>query len=84
VGRTIEKPDAPRFVSSGSAAVRLILAGHFWYRTRPRFELGPSVALTLIGNRDVPDAGVDAEGMSGMAAALDDLRRLGEIDGQLE
>lgn len=74
------EPKEPRFVSEGTGAVRLILAGHFWYNTRPRFELTPAVKLTLLGNREVPDAGVDEEALSAMARALDDLRRLGELD----
>ena len=77
------EPKEPRFVSTGNQPVRLILAGHFWYNTRPRFDLGPSVELTLIGNRDVPDAGINAGALSAMAGALDDLRRLGELDRKL-
>ena len=77
------EPKEPRFVSTGTQPVRLILAGHFWYNTKPRFELGPAVRLTLVGNREVPDAGVDGEALSAMAAALDDLRRLGELDHRL-
>jgi len=50
------KPAEPRFVSSGNGPVRLLLAGHFWYRTKPKFELTPNVTLTLIG--PVPAAGV--------------------------
>jgi hypothetical protein len=76
-------PKEPRFVASGDRPLRLILAGHFWYNTTPRFELGPAVKLTLVGNREVPDAGVDEEAMSALAEALDDLRRLGEIDRKL-
>jgi len=74
------EPKEPRFVSRGTRPVRLTLAGHFWYGTRPRFELGPAVKLTLLGNREVPDAGVDTEAMRAMAAALDDLRRIGKLD----
>jgi hypothetical protein len=77
------EPKEPRFVSAGTRAVRLILAGHFWYNTRPRFELGPAVKLTLLGNREVPDAGIDDEALGAVTAALDDLRRLGELDHRL-
>ena len=77
------EPKEPRFVSKGTRPVRLILAGHFWYGTKPRFELGPEVKLTLLANREVPDAGVDDEALSAMAAALDELRRLGELDRRL-
>jgi hypothetical protein len=74
------EPKQPRFVSHGERPVHLILAGHFWYDTKPRFELGPEVKLTFVANRQIPDAGVDEEAMKAMAAALDDLRRLGELD----
>jgi hypothetical protein len=74
------EPKEPRFVSKGTRPVSLILAGHFWYGTKPRFELGPEVALALLGNREVADAGVDDRAMKKVAAALDDLRRLGELD----
>jgi len=77
------EPKEPRFVSQGTRSVSLILAGHFWYRTKPRFELGPEVKLTLVANREVPDAGVDDGAMKATAAALDDLRRLGELDQRL-
>jgi len=73
-------PKEPRFVSSGTRPSRLILAGHFWYNTTPRPELGPEVRLTLIGNRDVPDISADDQALSDMASALDDLRRLGKVE----
>jgi len=73
------EPKEPRFVSAGTRPARLILAGHFWYDTRPRFELAPAVKLTLLGNREVPDASLDDEALGTVAAALDDLRRLGEV-----
>jgi len=77
------EPKEPRFVSGGTRPVRLTLAGHFWYDTKPRFELGPEVTLTMLANREVPDVGVDAGAMQAIAAALDDLRRLGELDQRL-
>lgn len=77
------EPKEPRFVSRGTRPVRLILAGHFWYDTRPRMELGSAVKLTMLGNREVPDSGVDAESLAAVSATLDDLRRLGELDHRL-
>jgi len=83
-------PKEPCFLSSGTQPLRLILAGHFWYGTRPHFELGPAVKLTLLGNCgaspsdggkiEVADRGADDTAMAAMAAALDDLRQLGELD----
>ena len=77
------EPKEPRFASSETASARLILAGHFWYRTTPRFELGPRVQPTLLANREIPDAGVDDQSLDAVAAALDDLRRLGNLDREL-
>lgn len=74
------EPKEPRFVATGTRPVRLILAGHFWYNTSPRFELGPAVQLTLLGNQEVPDAGADEGAMQALGETLDDLRRLGETD----
>ena len=74
------EPKEPRFVSSQATKAWLILAGNFWYRTTPRFELSPQVKLTLLANREVPDAGVDDEALEAMAVSLDDLRRLGDLD----
>jgi hypothetical protein len=73
-------PKEPRFVADGEAPVRLTLAGHFWYETRPKWELGPEVTLTLLANRDLPDQNCDEAGLAAIARALDDLRRLGEAD----
>ena len=77
------EPKEPRFVSSGTRAVRLTLAGHFWYDTKPKFETGSEVTLTLLGNREIADQGVTADALRDVAAALDDLRRLGELDYRL-
>lgn len=77
------EPKEPRFVSAGARPVRLLLVGHFWYETKPQFELGPSVSLTMLANRDVPDTGVDEDALSALAAALDDLRRLGQLEREL-
>jgi hypothetical protein len=77
------EPKEPRFVSKGTQSARLILAGHFWYDTKPRLELGPEIRLTMLANRDVADSGIDNDAMQTLAAALDDLRRLGELDHKL-
>lgn len=74
------EPKEPRFVSSGRRSVRLMLIGHFWYRTKPAFALGPEVTLTLLGNREIPDRGVDEAALEAVSQALDDLRQLGRYD----
>ncbi len=79
------EPKEPRVVSTGSAESLLILAGHFWYNTLPRFELAPTTRLAVIGNRAVPedvvaDAGVDEALLAALSDVLDDLRHLGEVD----
>jgi len=77
------KPQEPHFVSSASSSGRLILAGNFWYKTTPRFDLGRRTALTMLANRDIPDEGVTAEALKAVAVALDDLRALGRMDSEL-
>jgi len=74
------EPKEPRFISQGTRPVRLIIAGNFWYNTKPKLELGPEVTLTMVGNRDIPDSGVTPEALQAMSTVLDDLRRLGELD----
>lgn len=73
-------PKEPRFLATGDRPVRLTLAGHFWYDTKPCWELGPQVDLTLLANRDLPDQGCDEAALASIARSLDDLRRLGEVD----
>ncbi|MCE5239078.1 hypothetical protein LLH23_11350 [bacterium] len=74
------EPKQPRFVATGTRPVQLLIAGNFWYNTQPKWELGPQVALTMVGNREVPDSGVTPEALQALASVLDDLRRLGELD----
>jgi hypothetical protein len=77
------EPKEPRFISKGTRPVSLVLAGHLWLKTKPRFELGPEVKLTLAANSEVPDTRLDDGALRDMAAALDDLRRLGALDREL-
>lgn len=56
------EPKEPRFVSQGSRPVSLILAGHFWYGTRPRFELGPGGEADPHGQQGGPGCGCGRRG----------------------
>jgi len=78
------EPKEPRIVATGDRPLELILAGLFLYNVTPRFELAPSVRLTLIENQGLANAGLDRpEAVKAMADALDDLRRLGEVERQV-
>ena len=74
------QPVETRFQSAGTRPVQLMLAGNFWYHNHPAFDLNPAARLTLLGNSGVADSSVDAESLTALSAALDDLRRLGELD----
>jgi len=74
------EPEKPRIVARGSLPLQILIAGCFCYRTVPQFDLDPAVRLSLIGNIGIEDRGVDASALAAYAAALDDLRRLGEAD----
>jgi hypothetical protein len=74
------EPEKPRIVARASVPLQILIAGCFCYRTTPQFDLDPAVRLSLIGNIGIEDRGVDASALGAYAAALDDLRRLGEAD----
>ncbi len=77
-------PKEPRFVTTGEGALELALCGLFLYDVTPRFELGPGTRLMLAANQGLDNAGVERpEGHQAIAAALDDLRRLGQLDHQI-
>jgi len=78
------EPKEPRIVASGNGPLELILAGHFLYDVTPRFELSAGVHLTLMENQGLANAGLERpEALQAAAAALDDLRRLGEVDEEI-
>ncbi|MBM3502024.1 MAG: hypothetical protein FJX74_25505, partial [Armatimonadetes bacterium] len=75
------EPKEPRFIGTGDRPLELILAGHFLYEVTPQFELPPNAHLTLLENQGLPNAGLERpQAMEAVSAALDDLRRLGEVD----
>jgi hypothetical protein len=74
------EPAETKFQVSGTRPVQLILAGDFWYRNKPAFELNQAAKLTLLGNSGVADSALTPEALAALSAALDDLRRLGKLD----
>ena len=74
------RPEETKFRHVGTQPLQLILAGNIWYKNQPVFELNPAARLTLLGNSGVADSSVDSESLTALSAALDDLRRLGELD----
>jgi len=78
------KPEKPRFVVTGSRPLTLIIAGHFVYNAVPEFSLQPSTTLVLLENQNLANAGTEDENvLPAVSAALDDLRRLGQLDHEL-
>ena len=73
-------PKETQFRCSGTRPVQLILAGDFWYNNRPVFKAEPPAQVVLVGNSGVADSTTGARELASLATALDDLRRLGEVD----
>jgi len=68
----------------GDRPVDLILMGSHFYKTKPEFRLTGNAQLALIGNQGCKNSTKIPETVLAKAAAgLDDLRRLGEIDHEL-
>jgi hypothetical protein len=77
-------PPEPKFITTGDAPLELALSGLFLYNVTPQFQLGPGTKLTLLANQGLDNAGLERpEGHQAIAAALDDLRRLGQLDHQI-
>ncbi|MBM3474148.1 MAG: hypothetical protein FJX75_12835 [Armatimonadetes bacterium] len=78
------EPKEPRIIATGHAPLELILAGHFLYNVTPKFELSPAVRLTAMENQGLANAGLERpEALQAAATALDDLRRLGQVDHEI-
>ena len=81
-------PTIKHFQQRGAANVELVLLGCSWYDTKPDFDLEPSAKASLLGNFTVgmshaqfTAADQTSDRTPGLvAAALDDLRRLGQAD----
>jgi hypothetical protein len=74
------EPKETEFQISGLGPVQLILAGNCWYQNRPVFKTEPLARVILVGNRGVADSVIGTPELAAIATALDDLRRLGELD----
>jgi len=89
------EPKLMRMKQQGNAAMQLFLIGCAWYDTKLDAHFGPSAKLFMIGNEaygtgltPAPDTALYTERaadptLSRVSHALDDLRRLGEVDMQL-
>lgn len=76
-------PKETKFQSTGTQSVQLQMVGNSWYNNRPVFDLAASAKLMLAGNVGIADSADAARALAGLSSALDDLRRLGELDQQL-
>ena len=78
------EPKQPKFVTAGDTPLELVLSGFFLYNVVPQFTLSPATKLTLLANQGADNAGLDRpETYQTVTAALDDLRRLSELDHQV-
>jgi Pectate lyase superfamily protein len=89
-----QEPKAMRIRQEGGGPLKLFLLGCSWYGARPDVKMGPAGKLAVVGNESystpkggepVADAAIfgDSAAKADLAAvsrALDDLRRLGELD----
>ena len=77
------KPKETKFQQTGTRPLQMIISGNIWYQSRSNFDISASAKLTLLGNSGVPDSQSAKEELGCLSAALDDLRRLGELDVRL-
>ena len=77
------EPKEMEFRCSGTRPVQLILAGDFWYNSRPVFKAEPAAHIVLFGNKGASDSPITSADLAAISSALDDLRRLGELDYRL-
>lgn len=89
-----QEPKRMRMRQQGGGPLELFLVGCSWYGARPDVKLGPAGKLVVIGNESYgsgkdgepfTDAAPFKEGaaeadLAKVGRALDDLRRLGELD----
>jgi len=74
--------DPARIVQQGGSPFSLVWMACMAYNVAPEFSLAPQARLTLIGNEGKGMGGdqIPAGGMADVTSALDDLRRLGDLD----
>jgi hypothetical protein len=82
------EPKLKRIRQQGGVPVELFLVGCSWYDSKLEVEMGPAARLFTVGNDtfgmqsvryDAADA-LPERGLRALLPALDDLRRLGELD----
>ncbi|MEI6503230.1 MAG: glycosyl hydrolase family 28-related protein, partial [Armatimonadota bacterium] len=84
------EPKVEQFLTTGDKPLQLTLAGTLWYNTNPDWKLSPATKLVCLanvpfGNGQPPkDQGLDQpDALQAAGQALDDLRRLGYLDHQV-
>jgi hypothetical protein len=70
------------FQTTSAPSLQLVFAGGLWYGATPSFSLSSGTPM-LIASRGVSDSGLSAAGTNALAASLDDLRSLGQLDNSL-
>jgi hypothetical protein len=84
------EPKNVKIVHTGEQPLQLFLFANCFYNTKPDIQKGPGARVFLLGNEGfklpeqpveyTADDRVGPEALASLAAALDDLRRLGETD----
>jgi hypothetical protein len=82
------EPKLKRVRQQGAGSVELFLVGCVWYDSKPDVQIGPAARLSMVGNEALlmdkvqytADDQMTPETLPALAGALDDLRRLGELD----
>ena len=84
------EPKTEKFVTAGDKPLQLTLLGNIWYNTIADLTLSPATRLVCLGNvpfgtgQPPKAAGIDhPNALATIAQALDDLRRLGYLDHQV-
>jgi hypothetical protein len=81
-------PKLKRIRQEGASPVELFLVGCVWYDSKPDVLMGPAARLTILGNEALlmqtvqygAEDAMSAQSLPALTRALDDLRRLGELD----
>nr|MDQ2732065.1 hypothetical protein [Armatimonadota bacterium] len=85
------EPKIKRIHQEGTQPVELFLVGCSWYDNKPEVQMGPAAKLWSIGNESYgmqtvqygAEDVITPQTLPALAPALDDLRRLGELDRRL-
>jgi hypothetical protein len=76
------EPNPMPITQVGDSAVDIVVLGSFFYNVQPEFRVGPAARVSLVSNVGIEDS-VSEGALEAISLALDDLRRLGQFDLEL-